>query len=157
MVKIRWEKRFANCQRSIAIVEGLLSKYKGGGFYDKLGAEVGTKNPKKSAIYVATFIDRWGWFMVWRFITWTTRKISDCSPFSPHPLSIKLFYRYRGNATVWATQALQSQIFRVTLVKMGLNTKNQPYLSINVTRAPLGFSISRHLICHKFLPPEKFR
>ena len=87
----------------------------------------------------------------------TTRKISDCSPFSPHPLSIKLFYRYRGNATVWATQALQSQIFRVTLVKMGLNTKNQPYLSINVTRAPLGFSISRHLICHKFLPPEKFR
>ena len=31
---------------------------KGGGFYDRLGADVGTKNPKKSAL--ATFIDRSG-------------------------------------------------------------------------------------------------
>ena len=31
---------------------------KGGGFYDKLGAQVGTENPKNGAL--ATFIDRSG-------------------------------------------------------------------------------------------------
>ena len=31
---------------------------KGGGFYDRLGADLGTKNPKKSAL--GTFIDRSG-------------------------------------------------------------------------------------------------
>ena len=33
----------------------IYSHLKGGGFYDKLGADVGTRNPKKSGL--ATFID----------------------------------------------------------------------------------------------------
>ena len=51
---------------------------KGGGFYDKLGADIDTKHPIQSAL--AIFIDRSGRFLVWRHnITRTIPKIGDCS------------------------------------------------------------------------------
>ena len=55
-----------------------MEETKGGGFYDKLGADINTKHPIKSAL--ATFIDRSGRFLVWRHnFTRTTPKIGDCS------------------------------------------------------------------------------
>ena len=54
---------------------------KGGGFYDKLGAEVGTQNAIKSAL--ATFIDWLGWFLVCRLnFNRTIPNIGNCSIWS---------------------------------------------------------------------------
>ena len=69
-IHLRWSKNLVNCSfKSIGS--------KGRGFYDRLGADVGTKNPKKSAM--GTFNDRSCWFLVWKPIfTKTTQKNGDC-------------------------------------------------------------------------------
>ena len=64
---------------------------KGGGFYDRLGADVGTKNPKKSAL--GTFTDRSGLSLLRLH-----RKlaISTLGPSCLPSPSIQPFYRYGG-------------------------------------------------------------
>ena len=58
----------------IDFISCLCPKGGGEGFYDKLGAEVGTENPINGAL--ATFIDRLSWFLVCRLsFTGTTPKI----------------------------------------------------------------------------------
>ena len=58
---------------------------KGGEFYDKLGTDVGIRNPTQSAL--ATFIDIFGWFVVWRLIFTKTKFAITvfCPPRLPSP------------------------------------------------------------------------
>ena len=74
-----------------------LEDLKGRGFYDKLGSDIGTKNPKKSAL--TAFIDRSGWFLAWRLnFSRTTPKIGDCGAWSASfAVAInKAMLRFRG-------------------------------------------------------------
>ena len=75
------------CHRAYTLI------LKGGEYYDKLGSDIGTKSPKKSAL--TAFIDRSGWFLAWRLnFTRTTPKIGDCGAWSSP--SIRPFNRYSG-------------------------------------------------------------
>ena len=51
----KWDIRFTKMAKAVAEWS---KDQKGGGFYDKLGSDIGTKNPKKSAL--AAFIDKSG-------------------------------------------------------------------------------------------------
>ena len=53
----KFEVEYLSCV-NVSFLFKLAKIYKGGGFYDRLGADVGTKNPKKSAL--GTFLDRSG-------------------------------------------------------------------------------------------------
>ena len=67
-----------------------LWKSKGGAFYDKLGAEVGTQNPINGAL--VTVIDRLSWFLACRLsFTRTTPKISYFGAWSaPSAVAVNL-------------------------------------------------------------------